>query len=92
MRRSRVEIIADILESANGRGATKTQIVYRANLNFKLATGYIKYLLEKGYLVEAVEGSRRVYRVTDKGRAFLRSFLTIYRELDDFDSIDIDGF
>ncbi|WP_297513648.1 winged helix-turn-helix domain-containing protein [Thermococcus sp.] len=88
MRRSRVEIIADILESANGKGATKTQIVYRANLNFKLATNYIRYLLQKGYLIEAIEGNRRIYRVTDKGRTFLRSFSTIYRELGDFDSFD----
>ncbi|ASJ15264.1 winged helix-turn-helix domain-containing protein [Thermococcus radiotolerans] len=88
MRRSKVEIIADILRSTNGTGATKTQIVYRANLNFKLATGYIRYLLKKGYLVEVVENNRRVYKATDKGQAFLREFFTIARELDDILSIE----
>ena len=88
VRRSKVEIIADILRSTNGTGATKTQIVYRANLNFKLASGYIKYLLRKGYLVEIVENNRKIYRATDKGQAFLREFFTIIRELDDLFSME----
>ncbi|ASJ11473.1 winged helix-turn-helix domain-containing protein [Thermococcus thioreducens] len=83
MRRSKVEIIADILRSANGTGATKTQIVYRANLNFKLASGYIRYLLRKGYLVEVVENNRKIYRATEKGQEFLREFVVIARELDE---------
>lgn len=86
MKRSKVEIIADILKSANGRGATKTQIVYRANLNFKLATGYIEYLLKKGYLVESTDGNHKIYKITERGVAFLRSISTIYHELEDLDS------
>ena len=88
MRRSKVEIIADILRSTNGTGATKTQIVYRANLNFKLATGYIQYLLKKGYLREVTENNRKVYRVTERGEAFLREFYTIARELDEMFAVE----
>ncbi len=86
MKRSKVEIIADILKSANGEGATKTQIVYKANLNFKLATGYIEYLLKKGYLTELAEHNHKIYKVTEEGVAFLKSISTICHELEDIDS------
>lgn len=81
VRRSKFEILADILRSTSGRGATKTQIVYKANLNFKLATNYINYLLKKGYLVEVIENNRKVYRTTKRGVAFLREFGTIAHDL-----------
>ncbi|ASJ01391.1 winged helix-turn-helix domain-containing protein [Thermococcus gorgonarius] len=84
MRRSKVEIIADIIRSTNGVGATKTQIVYRANLNFKLATKYLEHLLESGYIQEAERNGRKVFVSTEKGQAFLRKFFEIARDLDAF--------
>lgn len=82
MRRSRVEVVADILRATNGVGATKTQIVYRANLNFKLASRYLQHLLEKGYIEEAERNGKKVYLATQKGQAFLRKLFEIARDLD----------
>ena len=48
-RRGRLEIIADILSVAM-KEAKKTEIVYRANLNFKRAGKYLLYLEEKGLI------------------------------------------
>ncbi len=84
MRRSKVEIMADIIMSTNGVGATKTQIVYKANLNFKLATKYLEYLMEKGYVREAEREGRKVFVSTEKGQAFLRKFFEIARDLHGF--------
>ena len=48
-------------------GATKTKIVYKANLNFNLATKYLDFLLEKGLV--RTNSSR--YEITDEGTIFL---------------------
>ena len=52
-RRSRVEIIAEILRIAK-RGAKKTRIVYGANLNFKMLDNYLQRLEKAGLLVSDV--------------------------------------
>ena len=70
-RRGRLEIIADILSVAMEE-AKKTEIVYRANLNFERAGKYLPYLEEKG-LIEN-ENMGREYKTTEKGREFLRDY------------------
>jgi predicted transcriptional regulator len=71
MRRNDLDICADLLNVAKS-GTKKTQLVYKANLNFKIIKKYIKRLSEYGFL-----GSERgQYFITDKGNRFL----TQYRE------------
>jgi len=67
--RDRLKIIEDILTAALN-GASKTQLVYRANLNFKRLRSYLPDLAERG-LIAAAEGSPARYTTTEKGRAFL---------------------
>jgi len=71
-RRSRLEVVADILTEALN-GANKTRIMYRANLNFLRFHRYFSELLDKGLMVrENGSDGRVVYRTTDKGRRFLK--------------------
>ena len=65
-RRTKFDIVIAILDVVSG-GATKTKIVYKANLNFNLATKYLDFLLEKGLV--RIDGSR--YEITDEGKVFL---------------------
>ena len=71
-RRNSLGIIADILRIAKG-GAKKTQIVYSANLNFKLLREYVEKLEEAG-LVEVENRTRGQIRTTRKGIEYLNSF------------------
>jgi len=66
-RRTKFDIVIVILDVVSG-GATKTKIVYSANLNFNLATKYLDLLLEKGFV--RTDGSR--YEITDGGKVFLK--------------------
>ena len=72
--RSRFDIIADILEAASESGLKKTNIMFRANLSYKLLCRYLNDLLEAEFLVNTKEGSFSVFRVTDKGKKFLEVF------------------
>lgn len=68
MRRCRMEIWADIIaEAAKRGGATKTQIVYGTNSNFKAVRGYLNDLVNRGLLKPA----ENRWRVTPEGAAYL---------------------
>jgi len=65
-RRTKFDIVIAILDVVSG-GATKTKIVYKANLNFNLATKYLAFLLEKGL----VRTNSNRYEITGDGKTFL---------------------
>jgi predicted transcriptional regulator len=69
--RGRLEIIADVLRVASGN-AKKTQIMYQANLSYRVLQ---KYLAEiTGASLICFEDGERCYVLTDKGRAFLDAY------------------
>ncbi len=74
--RTRVEILANILDIASPKGALKTHIMYRANLSHKQLDKYLGFLQENSLLREIVDpdsGSRK-FAVTDRGLEFLRDY------------------
>jgi len=73
-KRESVDIYRDILQLTRN-GAIKTRIVYGANLNFKIVKGYMSKLLSLGLLEE----SRKGYRTTEKGLAFIDSYEELSR-------------
>ncbi|RZN39869.1 MAG: transcriptional regulator [Methanophagales archaeon ANME-1-THS] len=73
-RRSKLEIIAAILSAAL-KGAKKTEIVYKANINFRRFDEFINFLTEKE-LIERTDGE---YKTTSKGK----EFLTDYQQVND---------
>jgi predicted transcriptional regulator len=71
MRRNDLDICADILQVAK-TGAKKTQIVYQANLNFKIVKRYLNRLISTGMLSTVEE--RRLYTTTNRGMRFLEQY------------------
>jgi predicted transcriptional regulator len=69
--RSRTDIVASILESANG-GVTKTKIMYHAYLSYEQLKDYLTMLMESGLLEYSREEAR--YRTTQKGLIFLKGY------------------
>lgn len=68
--RDRLQIIADILYIAGkgGKGAKKTQIMYQANLSYRLLCRYLGEVLDAD-LVSFENG--KCYVLTDRGKKFL---------------------
>ena len=71
-RRNQLEIVAQLLGIASQGGATKTSLVYKANLNFKLAQKYLDELENKGMIVRHEGELGRTYACTERGREALR--------------------
>jgi predicted transcriptional regulator len=67
--RSRTEIVAMILEAANG-GATKTKIMYKAFLSYNQLKEYFSILIENN-LIEYLDGAHK-FKTTEKGLNFLK--------------------
>ena len=67
--RDRNEIIAQILETANGNRMRLTKLMYDVFLSHTLTKEYVRLLIEKG-LIEYLDGER-TFKTTDKGMAFL---------------------
>ncbi len=81
MKRSKFEIISEILLSCSNSGTNITKIVYRVNLNFKVAQQYLDYLVQNE-LIEVIEnGKKKKYVATEKGRDFVRKFREINESL-----------
>ena len=54
-------------------GARKTEIIYRANLNFNLVNRYLSLLIREG-LISFTRSSARKLETTEKGLEFLKAY------------------
>ena len=66
MKRDKLEIARNILLLCKD-GAKKTEIVYKVNLNFKNAEGYLKWLIDR----EMILKDGRFFRLTSQGSELL---------------------
>lgn len=69
--RSKLEIIADMLRASRD-GASKTRIMYQANLSYKLLTKYLKEIAKAGLV--HFEHAENCYVLTSKGEEFLERY------------------
>ena len=73
-----MQVIANLLSEASS-GASKTKLVYSANLNFKVIERYLNFLIEREMIRLAKSGSgKEEYFTTERGR----EFLTHYNEVE----------
>lgn len=70
--RSRNDIIASILETANGNRVRATEIQFKAYISHSILKEYLVFLLEND-LLEYIEGER-AFKTAPKGMQFLRTY------------------
>jgi predicted transcriptional regulator len=83
-RRSRIEVICNILSEALG-GANKTRLMYHCNLNFMRFNCYLQELLDTG-LLERIDSNPEgvvLYKTSDKGRELIK----VLRKANEFLSV-----
>jgi predicted transcriptional regulator len=78
MRRDKLEIIRSILIICNIGDATKTKIVYKANLNFETAGVYMKWLIDR----ELITKEGNFFKITPKGSELLSNLQSASTFLD----------
>ena len=85
--RSRTEIVAMILDAANG-GTTKTKIMYFAFLSYDQLNEYLSILIENN-LVEYLDGTH-TFKTTEKGLNYLNVYNEIRKLLPQTTTIETD--
>jgi len=75
-RRSKDQLIAQILEICLQSDSSKTRIVYRANMSFNAIESYMDLLTSKG-LLKASSDKYPIYSTTPKGERVLKSLKAI---------------
>lgn len=73
-RRSKLRILADILQVVEKGESNITKIMLEANLPYARLVRYLEELEGKGMVVRFEEGREVKYRLTKKGGEFLREF------------------
>lgn len=77
MKRDKLEIIQSILLICKN-SAKKTEIVYKANLNFKNAEVYLKWLIDREMIVK--EG--KFFKITSEGSELLSNLQSASKFMD----------
>lgn len=80
--RDSLVIIRDILQVAL-RKASKTEIVYRSNINFVAAEKYISRLLLRGMLETVVDDGKSKFQTTQLGMDTLSKLSEVQRLFED---------
>jgi predicted transcriptional regulator len=77
--RSKARIYADILNSIlkHGGKSGPTRILYGANLSYDRLMRHLGQLIELGLVAEDKDGGETVFKLTDKGRAFVLEFVKV---------------
>ena len=70
--RTRIEIIVEILQTANGGNATKTKIMYQAYLSYYQLKEYLSVLTERGLI--SYNPDTRTFKTTEKGLMLLEAY------------------
>lgn len=80
-RRDTISILSSLLHhSVNGIG--KTQLVYKANLNFKTIKKYLSFLLSNDFLSVHIVDDKELFRTSPQGMKLLRQLKEIEEYFD----------
>jgi|ADurb_Leu_02_Slu_FD_contig_31_1163650_length_338_multi_4_in_0_out_0_1 predicted transcriptional regulator len=89
MKRSKEAIITKVLEICID-GASKTAIVYQANLNFHTVVTYINLLIDKG-LLEKIDSRPITFKTTSNGIKLMEELESIRSKIPEIYNIQSTG-
>jgi predicted transcriptional regulator len=73
IRRTKMELMIEILKACCNGGVNKTKIIYSSNLNSKITNEYLKFLIEKEYVLNGNDK----YQISKNGLEFLNKIINI---------------
>lgn len=85
-RRSKVQIVFDILNSIKIKGGKikPTHLLYKSNLSHNMMNEYLLELMNKSLISEELEKKNKLYVLTDKGYTYLAEFDRVQKFMESF--------
>lgn len=86
IRRTKIEIIYDILRAIQEKGGKikPTHLLYKSNLSYQKMLEYLKELIAKEMVAEKEIDEKKIYTITDKGISYIQEFRKIKEFSDSF--------
>jgi predicted transcriptional regulator len=86
MRRTRLEIIYDILKAVQEKGGSikPTHLLYKSNLSHQNMKAFIEELKQKGMVEEEIKKKSKIYSISNDGLKFLAEYKKIREFTDSF--------
>ena len=83
-KRSRIDIIVDMLSSIRNKGGEikPTHLMYKSNLSHKQMQSYLEELINKDFIKKTQRKTYQYLIITDKGNKFLEKL----REMKEFEN------
>lgn len=75
--RNGVKIVGDVLSITNDfgvQGINITLLLRKANLSYNRSVKLARHLISAGLLEEKIEEGKHLYMITEKGKAFLKTY------------------
>ena len=85
-KRERLDVINDMLIAvkSSGNKIGPTRLLYASNLSSQMFKDYINELMEKKFIEEIEEKSRKKYILTEKGFEYIQKYKEIKSFIDNF--------
>ncbi|MGE0793116.1 MAG: winged helix-turn-helix domain-containing protein [Candidatus Woesearchaeota archaeon] len=85
-RRSRVQIIFDILNAIKEKGGKikPTHLLYKSNLSHNMMNEYLIELMYKKFIEEEINKKNKMYILTNKGFEYLQEYNRVQKFMDSF--------
>lgn len=80
-KRGALEIFDSILGSLSESQLKKTHVTYKANLDSRLTSKYLRVLLQLGMIAKSADEAS-YYVITQKGRNFLEQYRGLMKNID----------
>lgn len=89
-RRSRLDIIRDILESIINKGGVikPTNLMYKSNMSHIRMKSYINELIKKGFINKNNKNKKEYIKITEKGFKFAQKLREIKEFEESFDIVE----
>ena len=86
-RRSRLELVYDILSSIQNKGGMikPTHLMYKSNLSHQMMEEYLTELISKDFINEKETKSGKTYTLTKRGFDYLSKYKVISEFIESFD-------
>lgn len=85
-RRSRVQIVFDILNAVKMKGGKikPTHLLYKSNLSHNMMNEYLLELINKELIDEELNKKNKIYVLTNKGYNYLEEFNQVQKFMESF--------
>jgi len=81
-KRSRLDVILDMLRLADENPTRKTEFMYKVNMSYQSLKAYLDFLLDTRMIEPVFVGTEKHYRITRKGKMVKENMIDLLKVME----------